>query len=166
MDRNPAQLFAESGSVDSFRNNMISLEGNFPFEKDDMIALGHEYLKRYPDSFSNRNTEEVQIGYQVVRICIVEIMVRTIDREYRDIFRKLFFNISSINSSVSTLASGHGIESLNNIYSSLSRALNSVQIEIDLLPKGMIKERFIGGITNIYNIMYLLKNAIARCAEQ
>jgi len=53
-----------------------------------------------------------------------------------------------------------GIEGIEHYRSIVTRNLDSIKAVIDELPRGMIKERFIGGISKFYNEMYLVKNVI------
>jgi hypothetical protein len=53
-----------------------------------------------------------------------------------------------------------GIEETESIKYTIERNLDRVRGIIEGLPRGMTKERFVGGISKFYNEMYLLNDAI------
>ncbi len=162
MTKTPADIFRSTSDLESFRREIIALDGNFPFEEDDMIALGEWYFERYPDSFSNRNSSNVLFGYQIVRICILEKALAGFDQDVKQLVRKIFFSISAVDDCVKKLHETSSIQVLSGIYEKLSIAITNRKVMIDSIPVGMIKERYIGGITNFYNILYLFKSSIDR----
>jgi len=156
----PAALFLEHEDVDAFRNAVIDTNGQFDFGREDMLELGKVYFDRYPDCFSNRNCTHIQIGYQVTRICMVEKILNVLDSRYRKDYRHMFFNINSIEETLSRLVHEAGVSNVWSHYEKLQKATDDIRHEIDSLPTGMTKERFVGGITNLFNILYLLKTNI------
>ena len=48
-------------------------------------------------------------------------------------------------------------DELSNMIATIQKRLEEYHFKVDSLPKGMIKERFVGGITNLFNIAYLIK---------
>jgi len=58
------------------------------------------------------------------------------------------------------LAGEVGIHGIEDYRTTVGRNLDGVRGLIDELPRGMIKERFVGGISKFYNELYLLNNAI------
>jgi len=60
MSQSPARIFIETGNFDEFREKIVSLNGEFMFDTDEMFRLGEAYFNRYPDSFSHRNSQEVK----------------------------------------------------------------------------------------------------------
>ena len=156
----PAALFLEHEDVDAFRKAVIDTNGQFDFGRDDMLELGKVYFDRYPDCFSNRNCTHIQIGYQVTRICMVEIILNSLDSRFRKDYRQLFFNINSIEDTISRLVHEEGFGDVWSHFEKLQKATDDIRHEIDSLPTGMTKERFVGGITNLFNILYLIKSNI------
>ena len=159
------QMFRDSMSIDEFCAMLIAREGDFSFCTDDMVELGKEYFARYPDSSSDRNMKEVHAGYAITRTCILEKMLEGIDVEHRNAFRALFGDISKIDACIGTLKNAMGLEGLKESYQMMNKNLENLMAEIEAIPKGMIKERFIGGITKFFNIMYLIKSKITTIHE-
>jgi len=158
---NPALLFKQSENLESFRDGIIGLGGVFPFERDDMIELGERYFERYPECYSNRDCSTVQIGYQIVRICIIEKLVGGMPENVKPGYRKIFTDVSSIKETVERLVKANGADSVMRDYKSLSEKADSIRATIETIPVGMVKERFVGGVSNIYNILYLLKTNLS-----
>ncbi|MCU0848927.1 MAG: hypothetical protein MUD12_13660 [Spirochaetes bacterium] len=158
---NPAMLFEKSDNLESFRNGIIGLGGVFPFERDDMIELGEKYFERYPECYSNRDCSTVQIGYQIVRICIIEKLVEGMPESAKSGYRKIFTDVSSIKETVERLVRANGADSVMRDYKSISEKADAIRTTIDTIPVGMVKERFVGGVSNIYNILYLLKTSLS-----
>lgn len=158
----PAALFTRLEDVNAFRDAVIEMEGEFNFEREDMLELGNVYFDRYPDCFSNRNCEHIQIGYQVTRICMVEKILNAIEGEYRNVYRQMFFNIGSIENAIQHLVDECGPEKTWEQYNRIQEETERVRREVDSLPTGMIKERFVGGITNLFNVLYLIKSYIRK----
>ena len=165
-DKTPAQIFTESEGIAQFRESIIRLNGAFDFEKESLLDLGKAYFKRYPDRFHNRNTEEVQIGYGLVRICVIEKIIDGFDDLKKEKYRFAFANVGSIEQAMRELAEMCGPESLRSDFATVQSRLDSLKAVIDTLPVGMIKERFVGGISNIFNVVYLIKLSINKIASQ
>jgi hypothetical protein len=104
----------------------------------------------------------VLFGYQIVRICILEKALAGFDQDVKQLVRKFFFSISAVDDCVKKLHETSSIQVLSVIYEKLSIAITNRKVMIDSIPVGMIKERYIGGITNFYNILYLFKSSIDR----
>ncbi|MBN1531543.1 MAG: hypothetical protein JXA20_02670 [Spirochaetes bacterium] len=162
MEKEIAHIFSASRDVDAFKESVISLQGDFDFSSGSMIELGTVYFNRYPDRFSNRNTEEVLLGYAVVRICIVEKLLYGISGDRKNLYRELFSDVSAAERVVKGLIGLAGNDAVLKEYVSLSSGLQRIKETIDEIPRGMIKERFIGGISNLFNILYVLKMTIGK----
>jgi hypothetical protein len=156
MDRSVAELFLEN-DIEGFRKAVTSLCGDFSFGSEDMIALGEVYFQKYPDRFSNRNSEEVTLGYEMVRICIAEKAVNSVHPDRRGHYRAAFMNVSAVQGAAASLLAGRDPVSCLDEIEGVSTRLNSIKDIIDEIPKGMIKERFVGGITHLFNVVYLMK---------
>jgi len=162
MSIKPVELFLESGTVEEFREKLLALNGDFPLEAKDMLDLGNEYFSRYPDSFSDRNMGNVHAGYQVARACISEKLLAGITPTHRFAVRSIFDDIARIDETLDRLGAEIGAGNLARYYDIVAGNLEEVRKRIDELPRGMVKERFIGGITKFYNVLYLFKGGIDR----
>ncbi|MCX7678082.1 MAG: hypothetical protein N2316_02570 [Spirochaetes bacterium] len=160
MTVSPADIFKTTTSSAEFKNRLIMLDGNFPFETQDMIELGKEYFSRYPDSASDRNLREIHEGYAIARSCILEKMLCNVETAHKPKLRVLFDDISMIEVTVNELKKEIGIEKLKDYIALVDRNLASIMAKIDEIPKGMIKERYIGGITKFFNVMYILRSKV------
>ena len=157
-----ARLFSENTDIEAFRERVASLKGDFPFEKDDMTALGDVYFERFPDCFSNRNCQDVTLGYRIVRICIIEKLVNRCPAESIAPLRDIFYDVTALQPKVERLVRETGRERALDCHRAMEDELSAIQHIIDSLPVGMTKERFIGGISYIHNAMYLIKSAIEK----
>lgn len=155
-----AQLFRDNPDIEDFRKEVIALRGDFPFDSEEMQALGDAYFERYPDCFSNRSCQDVALGYRMVRICIVEKLVGCLEEQTAAGFREMFYNISGIPQAVAGLYASIGAERFASLYEDIRRRLGEMQLVIDGLPVGMTKERFIGGVSHIHNVLYIIKSAM------
>ncbi|HNR89497.1 MAG TPA: hypothetical protein PKM65_14245 [Spirochaetota bacterium] len=157
-----ADLFKEHRGIAEFRESIVGLGGRFAFEPGDMLELGAVYFERYPDCFSNRNCQEVQLGYQMVRICVVEKAIADLPEPSRQAYRTMFFSIRDIDARVDSIVAARGADAALEELAQVERGVASLKDAIDTLPTGMIKERFVGGISNIFNVVYLIKTSLAR----
>ena len=149
-------LFKECGDIEAFKDAVIKMNGDFDFGHERMIDLGAAYLEKYPDQFSKRNMDEVHIGYNVVRLCIIEKIIKDIDVKKKEAYRNILKNFSGSQMVLDNLIRTEGCGSIAKDYEDMAAAVHIISSVIDEIPKGMIKERFIGGVTNILNILYLL----------
>lgn len=162
MAQSIAQLFRENEDIELFRQKTAALNGAFSFEKEDMIELGNVYFERYPDCFSNRNCGEIALGYKMVRICVIEKLVAGMGGEMKDGFREMLFDLSTIERNVKGLSAAFGADAVRSRFREMERTLADIQHVIDTLPIGMIKERFIGGVSYIHNIIYLIAGNLSK----
>jgi hypothetical protein len=160
MEKEIDRIFTDSRDAETFKKSIISLQGDFDFTSGSMVKLGTVYFERYPDRFSNRNTEEVLLGYTLVRICIVEKLLNGIPGDRKNLYRELFSDVSAVGRVVKDLIRLIGYDPVLKEYGLLSAGLLRIKETIDEIPRGMIKERFIGGISNLFNILYVLKMTI------
>jgi hypothetical protein len=140
---------------EDFHASLLEYEGDFLFDSATMHELGNEYYKKYPDRFSNRNAEEVRLGYTMVRICIIEKVLQGLSLEKKAIYREALSDASRAADAVSKLLGVTERELLAREFEMLQEKLDQIKRDIDELPRGMIRERFTGGITNLFNIMYI-----------
>jgi hypothetical protein len=65
-------------------------------------------------------------------------------------------DVVKVGPSIGVLLAAAGREILLADHTALSAALAGLKATIDEIPKGMIKERFVGGISNLFNILYVI----------
>ncbi|HOO72163.1 MAG TPA: hypothetical protein PK926_10415 [Spirochaetota bacterium] len=159
MSKSPAHIFNENSSLDSFKEAIRLLNGDFFFDTDEMLLLGEAYFKRYPDAFHHRDRNEVLMGYEIVRICVLEKAVSGYDQSVKDCLRSIVKDVSLINRHVSSCVKDRGYEQAYAVYSEIMQKINEIKYCIDRLPLGMVKERFIGGLAIFYNISYIVNVA-------
>ncbi|HOI45233.1 MAG TPA: hypothetical protein PLX50_06445 [Candidatus Aminicenantes bacterium] len=162
MSESLAEIFTRENDIESFRKAVLSLDGEFPFDGPSMIALGEAYFARFPEKFRGRDMEEIRLGYAVTRICIVESIIKEMDRGRRAVYREMLHDAGRVAPLIEALSSSAGVGTLHEDCRILSEALARTKETIDEIPKGMVKERFIGGISNLHNILYLFKMTIGR----
>lgn len=160
MSTKPADLFCSCDDLDDFRDCIIKLNGQFDLETDDMVKLGEEYFKHYPDSFSNRNFDNIHTGYQLMRLCMLEKMMCDFEEPAREFFRKVFSNIKLINQEMPLFTEKEGEEQTRDYVRKLEERILDMNKLVETVPTGMVKERFVGGIAHFYNIVYLLKISV------
>lgn len=166
MDKSLAEIFRLAPQLKDFFLEVSRLEGGFRFNREDMEALGQAYFERYPEKFVRRNLEEVRLGYQLTRFCLLEKSLAGIKRELKPFFRQAFDHPENICGLLAGLTeSGLGPE-LAAGFNQLQSALDGLKAIVDDLPKGMIKERFLGGLSTLLNVCYLLKVLIERTGQQ
>ena len=157
MSASLAEIFRRAPDLASFRRSVAALGGDFPFASADMIELGKAYFERFPDRVQDRNADEVRLGYAVVRTAVIEKAVLGLAPDRRAAFREMLDDVSRVGPTVEGLIGTAGSEALGADIERLSSVLADVRATIDEIPKGMIKERFIGGISNLFNILYVIR---------
>lgn len=160
MPLSPADILTSSSGFEDFRESIIALKGDFPFEPEDMEQLGRVYFIRYSDTSVDRNMENIRMGYRIVRTCIAEKILDGIDNRHRDTVRCMLEDLSLMEEMLAKLIKENSIEDVEIMLSTIERNLDRIKRVIDELPRGMTKERFVGGISKFYNEMYLLKESI------
>jgi len=160
MDNSVARLFREYPDFDEFKRKVRDLRGAFGFGQDDMVEIGEAYFERYPDCFSNRNCSDVTLGYKLVRLCVIEKMVEPLPEGSQETCREMLHDLGRIEAGVARIIQAGGAGNARESLAAMASCLREIQETIDTLPTGMIKERFVGGVSYIHNIMYLLKSAI------
>ncbi|MCK7477364.1 MAG: hypothetical protein M0C28_07630 [Candidatus Moduliflexus flocculans] len=121
-----------------------------------MIELGTAYFERYPDRAQDRNAAEIRLGYAAARAALIEKAVLAVDPARREAYRTMFDDVVKVGPSIGVLLAAAGREILLADHISLSAALAGLKATIDEIPRGMIKERFVGGISNLFNILYVI----------
>jgi hypothetical protein len=160
MGMTPAEILSASKDFEDFKTRILALKGDFPFSPEEMIDLGRIYFLRYPDTSDNRNMYNISTGYRIVRVCILEKVLLDIDDGHRAMIHDMLDDMTLIDATLDRLHKEMGMEGIEEYRSIVSKNLDRIKSTIDDLPRGMIKERFIGGISKFYNEMYLINNAI------
>jgi hypothetical protein len=130
-----------------------------------MIALGRAYFEIHPDSAGGRDLEAVRIGYTIVRVCAIERAVRVLPPEGRDFYRLVFDRPARVRELIAARLGSRddgAAERLRAELACIGEALDAIRAEIEVLPKGMIKERFVGGISLLTNGLYLVQTWLRR----
>lgn len=168
MTPNPADLFRIHPCPEDFARAVRGLEGDFAFDAGAMIALGRAYFERHPDSASGRDLDAVRAGYAVVRACAVERAVRGLAPDGRDFYRAVFEQPSRARALVEARIAAGGAAAPGFLRAELEAvraALDAIRLEVDSIPKGMIKERFVGGLSLLSNGLFLVKTWLERAAS-
>ena len=161
-----ATLFTENSAIPDFREALIALDSSFSFEREDMLEIGQVYCERYPESYSKRNTQHVQIGYSMARICVIEKALTDIPPQNKDAYRNIFYDLDGIEEKITNLIQGVGCEQVAYEFVTITGRIKDLEVLIDSLPRGMIKEKFIGGLSVIYNVIYLFHHFIKQCMQR
>ena len=160
MNQVISEILKDAKDPDLFRESLIKMNGEFDFGMDSMVSLGEVYCELYPDSVSHGDSAQVQIGYRIVRISIVEVLVRNMDNELKRRYREMFTNISSIKEQMAEIVSTLGMDEAVRIHKEIGSRIKGLKVDIDHMESSIIKERFTGGITVFYNILYLMKKTL------
>lgn len=162
VGESPAEIFARAPDIDSFRREIRRLEGDFPFDAPEMIRLGEAYFRRFPDRPSGRDMEEVGLGYGLVRACAVEKLVAGMSPDRRDAYRELFDDVGRAAAVAAARRAAAGPDALRRDVEALAAGLAALKATVDEIPRGMVKERFMGGLSNLFNILYVLRMRLDR----
>ena len=125
-----------------------------------MLLLGRVIFLRFPDTSDDRNMEYIRMGYRIVRVCILEKILESIDGDHREMVRRMLDDMAIMDIALNDLLKNIGPDGIEKYRRIVSGNLDLVRAAIDGLPRGMIKERFVGGISKFYNLMYILSNAM------
>jgi signal transduction histidine kinase len=101
------------------------------------------------------------MGYEIARICIAEKALAGCDSQAKECFRTIVKNIAQIQSRVIRCVDERGCDAACELHDMIMKNIDSLKFAIELLPQGMVKERFIGGLAIFYNISYIIKSALA-----
>lgn len=160
MERSISDILKQHSDVESFRTAMTGLGKDLDYNAESFLEFGETYCTLYPEALTQSDSEGVVAGYRLVRICIIEILVSIIPENLQDYYRKMFTDVNSINSVLTDLEASVTGEEKMKIHLALEKLLNEVKFQIDLMPNGIPKERFIGGISVFFNILYLMKKKL------
>ncbi len=166
MSPSLAEIFRREKDAESFRLAVTALGGDFPFSSADMIELGAAYFERFPDRARERNAEEVLRGYATARVAIIEKALLAVDAFRREAYRAMLSDVARVGPSIEALLAASGPDALLAEHDALLAALTALKTTIDEIPKSMIKERFVGGIANLFNILYVIKMRLRRALQE
>lgn len=155
-----ADLFRSDPDPAAFRRAVAALGGDFPLGSADMAALGEAYFERCPDRAHDRNAAEVLLGYALVRAAVVEKAVLAVPPGRRAAYREMLEDVARVAPRVDSLLTSAGPGALLADHAALSAAVAAIKATIDELPKGPVKERWVGGISNLFNILYVLRTVL------
>jgi hypothetical protein len=161
-----AGIFKSRETLEEFREAVIALDSSFPLEKEDLLELGQAYCDRYPETYSKRNPQHVQIGYTMARICVIEKALDGTDPKIKKIYRSMFYTLNAIEEKIVGLIQVDGCEQVHGDYQRIFSRIKHIEGLIDELPRGMIKEKFIGGLSVIYNVVYLINHFVEKCMQE
>ena len=156
------EIFDLNPSPEAFRAAVEGLQGVFVFDTPAMIALGEAYFRRYPDSSHDRDRASVLVGYELVRICSAERLLRGLRAEGRGFFRAIFKSPGD----VGTLAAPIPTAALAADLASVETEMAALRASIEMIPKGPIKERFVGGISHLCTVLYLVRMHLRKREER
>jgi hypothetical protein len=166
MRPTPADLLRRFPDPRDFARAVREREGDFVFDAPAMIELGRAYFEIHPDSAADRDLEAVRIGYAAVRTCAVERMLQALPPEGQAFYRAAFEQPACIRELIADrLGKGLSAAALRSEFASVQASLEAIRAEIELIPKGMIKERFVGGISLLTNGLYLVRIWLGRAAS-
>lgn len=157
-----ADLFRQNSDLDAFCQEVRKLGGNFNLTSSEMEALGQAYFELYPEKYVQRDLAEVRLGYQLARCCLLEKALAGLPDRVKDFFRQAFDQPESIARLMEDFRRSEEAGLLASSFDRLQASLDQLKTAIDELPKGMIKERFLGGISTLYNTRYLLNIFISQ----
>ena len=160
MESTISQILQQHSDEDSFRSAIEGKGGCLKFDSESMLEFGETYCSLYPDSLTNSDSAGVVTGYRLVRICVVEIILSIIPDHLREYYRTMFADINTINSIMDELKAFIGADEAMKLHSSLDSLIKEIKLQIDKMPNGIPKERFIGGISVFFNILYLMKKRL------
>ncbi|GEM_PF-276145 len=168
MKPTPADLFRQFPDPRDFSRAVRGQDGDFAFDAPAMADLGRAYFEVHPDTAAGRDLEGVRIGYALVRACSIERMVQALPTEGKEFFRTSLEQPARIRELIAarlgTGPAGESAAALRVELESVGAALDAIRAEIELLPKGMIKERFVGGISLLTNGLYLIRTWLQRAS--
>lgn len=160
MNQGISEILKDTKDPELFRESLLKINGDFDFGIESMTKLGEVYCNLYPDSVSHNDSAQVQIGYRIVRISILEVLVHDMENDLKRRYREMFTNIAAIKDQLAEIVLMLGLEEAVRIHMGLDSRIKSIKSEIDLMESSVIKERFTGGITVFYNILYLMKKSL------
>jgi len=147
------ELYSRCPDAEAFRLAVEALGGDFVLDAAEMIELGEAYFRRHPDTSCNRDRESVLAGYALVRLCVTERLIRRLSPAERELYRGVFQNPGK----VGVLSGRFSNDELQAGLASVEAAMAEIRESIEGIPKGPVKERFIGGISHLCTVLYLIR---------
>ncbi|MBP6908878.1 MAG: hypothetical protein KBC18_00455 [Candidatus Saccharicenans sp.] len=166
MSLSLADLFRQNSDLEAFCQEVRKLDGSFNLTTSEMEALGQAYFELYPEKYVQRDLAEVRLGYQLARCCLLEKALAGLPDKIKNFFRQAFDQPESIARLMEDVHRPEEASLLASSFNRLQVSLDQLKSAIDELPKGMIKERFLGGISTLFNTRYLLNIFISRLSSK
>jgi len=160
MNHSAAEILRNTVTPDKFGPALIELEGDFEFDRDSMIDFGGVYCSLYPDSLNHTDSHQVITGYKLVRISLIEILLKDMESSLKPMYREMLISGGGVTQHMPEIISKLGNDRASEIYKSLDSRVKDIKSIIDSLPNSVIKERFTGGISVFYNTLYLMKKSL------
>jgi hypothetical protein len=152
------EVFLRNEDYESFRDELIDLNGNFELEPEDMLELGKELIRRYGDT----GRADARPAYRVTRLCLLEKILADRPTAPKEALREIFSLPRSLPESLDRLSRASTLAEIRRLHRGIEENTARLQLAIDRLPKGMIRERFSGGISSFLNVLYLFECEIDR----
>ena len=166
MTESPVVYLRRLPVPEDFRKGLRGLHGSFGFETDDMIELGKVYFELYPDAAQHRDNEQVLAGYEIVRICIFEKLMEDLPPGEKDIWWLMVKKSSEVPQRIHQLLAFRKPEELLKLAEALRKKLKNIQIKIEEIPRGEVRERFMGGVAVFPNTLYLFDLALKKAVGE
>jgi hypothetical protein len=154
-------VFLRNDDYESFRGELLDLNGDFDLEPRDMLELGEELLRRY----GGAGSADARPAYQVTRLCLLEKALADQAEAPKKALREIFSSPGRLPESLERLSRACTLEEVRQLHRVAEENLARLRLTIDRLPKGMVRERFSGGISAFLNVLYLLEREIERRAR-
>ncbi len=160
MSPSAAEILMKEITPEKYESAIQELDGEFVFDREAMMDFGEVYCSLYPESVSHTDSVQVVTGYKLVRISIIEVLLKGMDRTLKPRYREMLASAAGVSRYMPEVVAMKGMETASKIYKSLDIKVKDIKSIIDSLPNSVIKERFTGGISVFYNTLYLMKKSL------
>ncbi len=166
MTESPASYLRRMPTPREYQKGLEGLRGSFSLETEDMVELGSVYFELYPEAAQHRNNEQVLAGYEIVRISIFEKLTVNFNDEIKKLLWRMVKKSSEIPRLMIELLRNNSIDDACQIMDELKSNLHIIQEKIEAIPRGEIRERFMGGVAVFPNTIYLFNMALEKQCNQ
>ncbi len=160
MNRSIAEILTESVTPEKFSETLAKTDGSFKFDLEAMLDFGKVYCSLYPESVDHSDSQQVVTGYKLVRILIIENLLKGMKPDLKSMYREILASASGVNRYLPEVITIEGRDTAVDLYRELDIRVKDIKEIIDSLPNGVVKERFTGGISVFYNTLYLMKKSL------
>ena len=133
-----AGIFKSKETLEEFREAVIALDSAFSLGLEDLLEIGQAYCDRYPESYSKRNPQNVQIGYTMARICVIEKALEGTEQKIKKIYRSMFYSLNAIEEKIIGLIKADGCEQVSADYQRIYSRIKHIEGLINELPRDML----------------------------